>query len=87
VSRTRCDNHAVSSYLCNVAAAGHRDTNNNTTVRTQVIVNMLWQPAHTQAAASQSAGERNLVEGNQAYAETFTQGHLALPPSPRERSD
>jgi carbonic anhydrase len=65
------------------------------------MVNMLWQPAHTQAAASQSAGERNLVEGNQAYAETFTHGHLALPPSqkyaicmlrntttaPRDRSD
>jgi carbonic anhydrase len=42
---------------------------------------MLWQPAHTQAAADQSAGERNLIEGNQAYVESFTQGHLALPPS------
>ncbi|KAJ4302967.1 hypothetical protein N0V90_001858 [Kalmusia sp. IMI 367209] len=28
-----------------------------------------------------SKGERNLVEGNKAYADSFTQGHLALPPS------
>lgn len=28
-----------------------------------------------------STGEHNLVEGNKAYAESFTQGDLALPPS------
>ncbi|KAF2731112.1 carbonic anhydrase [Polyplosphaeria fusca] len=28
-----------------------------------------------------SQGEQNLVAGNKAYADSFTQGHLALPPS------
>jgi hypothetical protein len=26
-------------------------------------------------------GEKNLVEGNKVYAESFTQGDLALPPA------
>lgn len=26
-------------------------------------------------------GERNIQQGNKEYAATFTQGHLALPPS------
>lgn len=41
----------------------------------------MWQPGHKQETANQRAGEKNLVEGNQAYAASFTQGHLALPPS------
>lgn len=28
-----------------------------------------------------SSVEQNLVEGNKAYAASFTEGHLALPPS------
>lgn len=28
-----------------------------------------------------SSVEQNLVEGNKAYAASFTDGHLALPPS------
>jgi carbonic anhydrase len=40
----------------------------------------MWTPASARKSAS-SNGTKNLEEGNKAYAATFTQGHLALPPS------
>jgi hypothetical protein len=50
-------------------------------VLTTIAAINMWQPSHKQQAANQSAGEKNLVQGNQAYAASFSQGHLALPPS------
>ncbi|KAF2854225.1 carbonic anhydrase [Plenodomus tracheiphilus IPT5] len=38
----------------------------------------MWSPARRLAKGN---GEQNLEEGNQHYAASFTQGHLALPPS------
>jgi len=40
----------------------------------------MWQPSYKETA-NQSIAEKNLTEGNQAYAASFNQGHLALPPS------
>ncbi|CAI6333600.1 unnamed protein product [Periconia digitata] len=42
----------------------------------------LWQPSHLSSSSNMALqGEQNLTEGNKAYAASFTQGHLALPPS------
>ena len=40
----------------------------------------MWTPASARKSTN-SNGTKNLEEGNKAYAATFTQGHLALPPS------
>jgi carbonic anhydrase len=37
----------------------------------------MWKPN----VKTTSQGEQNLTEGNKAYAASFTQGDLALPPS------
>ncbi|KAI8940660.1 hypothetical protein NX059_001930 [Plenodomus lindquistii] len=40
----------------------------------------MWTPASSRKA-EKGNGERNLEQGNKEWAASFTQGHLALPPS------